>query len=436
MASPTRQIELDSLRGIAVLLVVFDHFGISRVWNGFPWGIIGVKFLFLFSGYFATRELLKSAHPSTLDAAKLLLGRLLRILPVGIAVLVAGRLLGVEGAESGIPFSLLFSGNLQVLRTGEWVGAFSHLWSLALQIQFYLIWPLLLIAVGSRKWPALFSGCFLGAWLYRTLCLATGAPDEMRWMHLPGSIDAFAAGALVAWIEVRRPAWSGWTRGHRWGLTGMSGLLLAAGYGLRSGGFPPPIQALMETCECLFAFGLMALVRWDALPFARALRAPSLPWIGRISFGLYAFHPVVENCLRHRDLAQPIENVPWLFESLLLGLSLAAGWACLVLIERPLARLRRLDWLKGALERGAPRILRLPRGACTAAIVAFLAIPILIGQRPPATAGMPTMVESGDVDPIGAPESENSTESMPEDLQPPEPDGSPDSSGDDLSGHA
>jgi len=396
MNGSRRQPELDSLRGIAVLLVVFDHFGISRVWNGFPWGIIGVKLLFLFSGYFATREFLKYQEPTTGQAVNLVLGRLCRVLPVGAAILILGWLLGVEGAETGVPLHLLVAGNLQILRTGEWLGAFSHLWSLALQIQFYLLWPLLLISVRPRHWSALCFVCFALAWAYRTGCLASGAPDLLRWMHLPGSVDAFAAGALVGIIESNRPACVEWVRQHRGAVAGTTCLLLALGCGLRLGGFPAPLQALMETFECAFAFGLLALLRSGALPFARLLRIPPLPWIGLISFGLYGFHPVIENHLRRQDWARHLDPVPWLFEAMLLALSLLAGFVCLVLVERPSSKLRRRvnSWTAGGWL--GTRFSPFPLRGCLAAAAVFLVLPVVIGQAPLETAATSTIVDSGE----------------------------------------
>lgn len=390
-----RQPEIDTLRGLAVLFVVFDHFGISRFWDGFPWGIVGVKLLFLFSGYFLTRDLL---HSRGLNFGALLgiqTRRLLRIVPVGAAILLVGFLLGVEGSEAGLRLDWLFFANLRVMVTGEWVGAFSHLWSLALQMQFYLLWPLVCFLLPQRFWVGAISACFVFAWGYRAICLATGAPDLVRWMHLSASIDAFGAGALMAWLDIRRSEWAGICRHNRWVVLTIGAACLAAGYHMRLGGFPAPVQALMESAECLFAFSLFALVRWRAMPMLALFRMPPLPWIGAVSFGLYGFHPIVESFLR-RSAPGLAALASWSFELLLLLVSLVAAWGCLVLIERPVARLTKdicpthlSQWLHQSI---AP----VPRVVCTALIAVFLVFPLGNQQGPQHVDESAVVVDSGE----------------------------------------
>ena len=87
--------------------------------------------------------------------------------------------------------------------TGEWAGFLSHLWSLAMQEQFYLVWPLVLLLPTRYLLPTLLVA-YAGAAVFRAWCLHVGVSDLFRWFMLPGSLDAFAAGGFVAWAQMAR----------------------------------------------------------------------------------------------------------------------------------------------------------------------------------------------------------------------------------------
>jgi peptidoglycan/LPS O-acetylase OafA/YrhL len=387
-SSAGRQAEIDSVRGLAVMMVVLDHLGFSRIWGGFPWGIFGVKLLFLFSGYFLTREAGKNAtaEASGLDLRRYYVKRIARLLPICWVVVAVAMLLRLDGAFTAWPSHLLFVTNFQVMYSGEWTGCLSHLWSLSMQMQFYILWPLLLVVLPPRHWGLGMIGAAFVAWGYRTACLASDMPEMVRWLHLPNSLDAFAAGAAVAWIEVFRPAWrEGFRRRANW-LMALSVAFMAAAYRLRSGDYPAPLQAAMESCECAFVLIVMLSLRWETNLLAPLLRIPPLPALGTISFSLYAFHPLVHDfCMTKLFVAFPAAAaVSWLPQFTVLVLSLLVATAGYYLIEKIAPRhfASLLEWsaasLRAMFDKFQP-VAALRSSAGVAILIAFLVAPVMHG---------------------------------------------------------
>jgi peptidoglycan/LPS O-acetylase OafA/YrhL len=125
------------------------------------------------------------------------LKRIARLAPAMYLMLGAGLVLGLAEYREGFWWHALFLSNIQMGLSGEWAGSISHLWSLAKQEQFYLLWPLLLL-VPARRLGMTILLVALCAVLFRVVCIQAGAPEMFRWMLLPGSLDAFAVGGLIA----------------------------------------------------------------------------------------------------------------------------------------------------------------------------------------------------------------------------------------------
>lgn len=346
-----RQPEIDSLRGSAVMLVLFDHFGLNKLY-GFPWGIVGVKLLFVFSGYFITRLILKEILPGngSFDLPAFYRKRVLRLVPVLYVAVLIGVLFDLDGARAYWGWHLGFATNYLVMATGEWPGAFSHFWSLGLQMQFYIVWPMLMVWLPARARGWAIASCFFIAFAFRSLMLGSGANEYMRWLHLPGTLDAFAVGALVAWIEKERTGWI--DRLRLWRYAGIP-LAFAALWGairLRETWPHGPAHAGLETLECLFLGWLFFSIRLRVNPFAPLLRLPGLPAVGTVSFGLYAFHPLVQNaCARwlfpHMG---ELARFPGMQGALLIILSLGAAALCHLTVER-----KAVAWIAAGVERVA-----------------------------------------------------------------------------------
>jgi peptidoglycan/LPS O-acetylase OafA/YrhL len=300
---------LDGIRGIAVMLVMLFHYGY------FPAGWIGVQMFFALSGYLITAILLQNRAISfPLYAGQFYLRRALRILPLLYAFLaVAAVLYALSGAPSSFPsdwaWLLSYTGNFARLRHNDLGGGFVHLWSLALEAQFYLVWPLAVFFLPPRalRWavagllvltPGLRAALFQGlAGIGQDVGYAGKALYVLPFTQL----DAFAAGAAIPLWRLDRMRNAG-----RWFLaaaalagTAGAGVILKAHY-LDGGAFAASLgyaMYLLQSHGYVWGYSLLNLLSVLALVCAlqrlgpaRALENPLLVRIGEVSYGVYVYH--------------------------------------------------------------------------------------------------------------------------------------------------
>ncbi len=343
---------LDGLRAVAILLVVAAHAGLERLLPG----AFGVTLFFFISGYLITRQLLGSLASNRLRLANFYLRRVLRLAPAGLAyVAIAGFAYLVAGGHISAAgwFSAVFYGaNIYDLWEGyrsTLAGVrhpFNILWSLAIEEHFYAAWPLLLGALWRTRWAmaAILALCLSVLcwrwWLFghctrhfSDVCGRLQTNPAWRYNRLyqgtDTRIDSIAWGALLAFVELRRPAWFA-RAASLWPL-GL--LMLAAGF-LPTGEFGR--QVLRTSVQ-----GVALLVLFPALltregPVARALCTRPALWIGRLSYSLYLWH---WGAFALADWLAGPHKLAWL--AIGLPLSAILSVASYTLIEQPMLRLRR-----------------------------------------------------------------------------------------------
>jgi peptidoglycan/LPS O-acetylase OafA/YrhL len=332
--------QLDGLRAIAVLMVVWSH----TVRDGL--GGYGVKTFFVLSGFLITGILLRQREqPLGVALRRFYLRRALRIFPVYYFLLLVLALADVPGVRRDIGWHLLYLSNWLMAARGTWATAVGHLWSLSVEEQFYLVWPLLVLATPARHllrvlWTVVAVG--VGSRIVLPLLTANVATLSTPTVV---SLDALAIGALLAWYGTgpwaRRVAWIGV------GLIGLCQLLGVVGRGFKVVQLLDPIGIALVAAwavdGCVRGFGGW----WGRLLSARAMR-----WIGTVSYGVYLFHFPVVWALQSAGWAH---GFPLFAGTLMATLSLAAlSWRYL---ERPLNDLKnRAGVGVGRLEPGwAPR---------------------------------------------------------------------------------
>jgi len=301
-AKTSYQPQLDGLRALAIMGVLIEHFGLP-VPTLLRCGPLGVRFFFVLTGYFITLSLWRvqaqiadSAEGGYLPLGRYYLGRLLRIGPPFYLALIVGALLGIPEVRANFLWLATFQTNNYIAYLGYWPNSISHFWSLAVQEQFYLLWPIAVLTLPKRWFIPAMAAFILFALGFRIICIVTDTATLTRWVTIFGCLDSFAIGALIAYLK-------------------QSGLLEKMHLLPRTTLFAQPLIAF----SCFFlARALMVLPEdnvWLALTesldgiFLAWLLTASLTgmkgryvlllswlplvYLGRISYGIYVYHVFV-----------------------------------------------------------------------------------------------------------------------------------------------
>lgn len=207
--------QLDSIRTIAVTLVVIAHWFHWRIAGVLDFGGIGVNIFFVLSGFLITGILLENRRKGEELAQNkfqlvksFYIRRTLRIFPIyylTLFILFFFATSSQTGIRENVGYYLSYTSNFMFFKQNHWDGMLSHLWSLAVEEQFYLIWPWLIIFV-NRKYlfNLIVSFFFLG--LFSHVLLRLIYPDS-QFIHIltPTCFDAFSLGALLAYIRMVEP---------------------------------------------------------------------------------------------------------------------------------------------------------------------------------------------------------------------------------------
>ncbi|HEY4156186.1 MAG TPA: acyltransferase [Puia sp.] len=218
------QPQLSGLRFCAVLFVVVYHFSnaLTNLKYVYDLGVF-IVFFFVLSSYLITRILLDAKQKAIKNgvgkwkvAVAFLTRRTLRIFPAYYLYLIILILLPLEGREVrehlGIYF--FYISNIWLFITKTWQPFVVHLWTLAVEEQFYLLWPWILLFVPDKHLPKVFIAMILAGMIFRVASVTRMTNQNIEifpmLVLLPACIDCFAAGALLAYFHNR-----GFTR-NRW----------------------------------------------------------------------------------------------------------------------------------------------------------------------------------------------------------------------------
>lgn len=290
--------ELDALRGIAALVIVMAHVGFLP---GTGWVLSAVDLFFVLSGYLITENILKNRYAAGFLPV-FLARRSLRIWPAyylafGVCLILNRRLKWDAAPDAWLNY-LTYTQNVQAYLGRPipgFSGMFLHTWTLAIEEQFYLLWPLLLWRAPRRSMPLIALTLVAAPALLRSL----GYPSFL----LLTRCDGLALGGLLA-LLLDRP--EGDARHARADPRGFAAIGLAALVGpwlaemaLRSlhvtQGFH---DGLFTSRACLVYFGLCGTVLClGGDPRLKFLRDPRLCYVGTVSYGLYLYHPLVFGAL-------------------------------------------------------------------------------------------------------------------------------------------
>lgn len=275
---------LDSLRFLAILAVLFDHYVDPEVIRP---GNVSVRFFLLISGFLITRTLLRHGSVDWLGFRIVLKSfyarRALRIWPLYHLLLLAIFAMGWISVLQLTVHSVFLTNFAQAWRN-DWniPWYLAHLWTLSVQEQYYLVWPLLFFLLRSKRWWFLVAMIAVAV-CFRAAMLASGQEGTVGFYTLPfASFDALAMGSILAISHER------WNVQHPLGLSvALVAMCFAASY---SGS--ELLQVVVLPVLWLFALGVVTIGVFENRfgRIAGFLNWKSLVFLGRISLGIYLLH--------------------------------------------------------------------------------------------------------------------------------------------------
>jgi peptidoglycan/LPS O-acetylase OafA/YrhL len=334
--------DIDGLRALAVVPVVLFH----AFPNLLPGGFVGVDIFFVISGYLITSILLKDMQAGQYSLAGFYARRVRRIFPALSVVLLFCLILGwvvltaIEYRQlakhvmggSGFVANIMLWKELGYFDTAADTKPLLHLWSLGIEEQFYIVWPLLLYFIFKRSWPVgrVLIGLGLLSFLLNVARVGTD-PSATFYSPLSRSWE-LALGALLAYLAMKPQRW--------WSLLveQYATVLSVGGFILLMLGFVliDPSKAFPGWWALLPALGTVAMMAAGSQAWLNryVLSNRLLVGIGLISFPLYLWHwPLLSFARIIYSETPPLEA-----RLILVAMSVGFAWLTYQFLEKPIRR--------------------------------------------------------------------------------------------------
>jgi peptidoglycan/LPS O-acetylase OafA/YrhL len=341
--------QLDGLRTIAVGAVLAQHYRVTDYGAGY-----GVHLFFVLSGFLITRILLAEREnvsemgiTRTRAFRQFYVRRMLRIFPLYYLVVLAGIAFNIGYAREYAPWLLTYTINLKMAAQGWYVANFAHFWSLAIEEQYYLAWPWLILLLPRRLLVrAALITTAIGP-LFRLLLLIgwrfdlTDANGLWGYIGTPSALDSLGVGSLIAILMNAEASARLLRRAMRWSVPVIAGtatlILQFADLGVAD-------NVLQDTAAAVF-FGWLIYTASRGFTgiTGRVLSAAPMVFIGKISYGVYVYHPLVPSAVArfapYLGLRPP--SAVWASALLYTCLTVAVATISWYSFERPINQLKR-----------------------------------------------------------------------------------------------
>ena len=282
--------QLDSVRAIAVSLVFIHHWVPEGYHYGVNWGQAGVRLFFILSGFLITLILFRCRQANDVKKAlkSFFARRFLRIFPLYYLTLAVAYFFHIPPAQEAVWWYVLYLSNFRMFFFQRWDYYLAHYWSLAVEEQFYLLWPWLVCFVSNHKTlllacvmvgigvatPFLFHGLLPGTTHHTILTFA--------------NFDALGFGAILAFAKVGNRIAERIRSLSIIGFPLLAILAIAAEFGWTVPRYHYFVNQTLVLL-CLVWVVKEAAVGFNGL-LGRILDSSLAQYLGRISYGLYVFH--------------------------------------------------------------------------------------------------------------------------------------------------
>jgi peptidoglycan/LPS O-acetylase OafA/YrhL len=347
---------LDGLRTFAVAAVLFQHFLGFENLPGFlgtlPWGNMGVKLFFVLSGFLITGILLRSRDAvdgrqvsAWFSARQFYIRRFLRIFPLYYFLIAVCLAINLHPIREVLVWLLTYTLNIYAAIQGKWMDYFAHLWSLAVEEQFYLVWPWFVL-FAARKRLVWFMLAMVGMgigwrWFAYTRGLNYLAIDHMTFACL----DTLGLGSLLALLH--HTAISKQTIQKLMTLVvlpcGLLGSILLQVLSRQDILWSTHL-VFFETLNGLFFCWLVsgAAIGFKG-PGGALLKSRPMVYCGKISYGIYVWQPFAGALVKRGcdSIGFNLQQPSWLNLLLVAAASVLMASVSWYLLEQPINKLKR-----------------------------------------------------------------------------------------------
>jgi peptidoglycan/LPS O-acetylase OafA/YrhL len=369
-----RRDDIQALRALAVILVVVFHLWPKRM----PGGYVGVDVFFVISGFLITSHLIRTPPRSARDVAKFWARRIRRLLPAAFAVIGATAVASWAWLPESQWRSLARDASASALYGENWnlaggatdylaaegaASPYQHFWSLSVEEQFYILWPLLILGVvalsiSRARSPIKALGVAIGAVFAASLAasvVVTERDPAAAYFVTHTRMWELALGGLFAVGMAAKPAWFVWPSVTRAAVAWAGLAAIAWSAFALSGATPfPGTAALVPTvAAAAFVAARSETGRWSP---GRITRLAPVQFVGDVSYSVYLWHwPIIVILPYATGTA-----LRWPTKIGVLVVTLAIAWASKSWIEDPpqrSARLTRPAWAAGLAVGGMVGVL-------------------------------------------------------------------------------
>jgi peptidoglycan/LPS O-acetylase OafA/YrhL len=298
---------LEGLRGFSIVLVMISHYIIIM---NFPqlkflnFGFWGVNLFFVLSGFLITGILLRAtesgeSHPSILKG--FYARRVLRIFPIYYLTILLLFLFRVDNSQTLLPYLVTYTLNLGNIWWNIGNSVTMHFWSLCVEEQFYLFWPVLLIKTPKKYHLLLLILIVISSVVLRAIYQLSGGPGLETFGHsfTFSCMDSLGAGGLLAYLQLHRAGLFRKIQQH-WVLPTISAvtvfIVIARTFPEESFVFQTFGRLL---CSVTGFFLLATGVSGKESLWGRFMGNNWLRYLGRISYGVYIYHWILFFLLDH-----------------------------------------------------------------------------------------------------------------------------------------